>query len=128
MKKVLSASILTACVVVFVTAIPARAQLSASDPPGAYFISDFKVTDPQGIRPYSAAVEATFKPFGGRFVVRGGRVMSVEGAPTDRVIMIAFPSTDLAQAWYNSDAYGAIRPIRQRSAEARIFIMEALPK
>jgi uncharacterized protein (DUF1330 family) len=127
-KKFLLASILSACAAAVVTAMPTRAQVSGSQAPRAYFISEFKVTDPEGIRPYSTAVEATFKPFGGRFVVRGGKVVSVEGAPIDRVIMIAFPSRDLAQAWYASDAYGVIRPIRQRSAEARVYIMDALPE
>ena len=37
----------------------------------AYYIADFEVTDREAIKPYSENVEATFKPFGGRFIVRG---------------------------------------------------------
>jgi uncharacterized protein (DUF1330 family) len=90
----------------------------------AYYISEFELTDPEGIRPYSAAVESTFAPFGGRYVVRGGKVSSLEGAPAKRVIMIAFPSLEQAQAWYDSPAYRNILPIRHRTATSRVFIME----
>ena len=113
---------------------PARARgaesahISAAAKAGAYYISEFEVTDTEGIRPYSLAVESTFLPFGGQYVVRGGKVASLEGAPTQRIIMIAFPSMQRAQAWYDSDAYRALRPIRHRSANSRVFILEALPE
>jgi uncharacterized protein (DUF1330 family) len=114
--------------------VPGRADAQSSAPvsaataqPGAYYLSEFEVTDAEGIRPYSAAVESTFRAYGGRYVVRGGQVTSLEGAPTQRIIMIAFPSMERAQAWYNSEAYRALRPIRQRSANSRVFILGALP-
>jgi Domain of unknown function (DUF1330) len=38
----------------------------AQDRPGpAYYVADFEVADREAIKPYSANVEATFKPFGG---------------------------------------------------------------
>ena len=104
----------------------AHAQLSPAKPP-AFYISEFEVTDAEGIRPYSAAVESTFAPFGGRYVVRGGQVTSLEGEATKRIVMIAFPSVEQAQAWYDSPAYRAIRPIRHRSAKSKVFIVEGLP-
>ena len=100
-----------------------HAQSSQAKPP-AFYISEFEVTDREGIRPYSEAVESTFVPFGGRYVVRGGPVRSLEGEATKRIVMIAFPSVEQAQAWYDSPAYRAIRPIRHRSAKSRVFIVE----
>ena len=105
-------------------AVHAQAQTAAGAKAPAYYISEFELTDAAGIRPYSAAVESTFMPFGGRYVVRGGKVASLEGTPAQRVIMIAFPSMDQAQAWYDSPAYRSILPIRQKSATSRVFIME----
>ena len=105
---------------------PARAQASPAKPP-AYYISEFELTDPEGIRPYSAAVESTFAPFGGRYVARGGKVVSLEGEPSKRVIMIVFPSLKQAQAWYDSPRYREIMPTRHRSAKSRVFIMEGVP-
>ena len=103
----------------------AYAQASSNKPP-AFYISEFEVTDPEGIRPYSEAVESTFAPFGGHYVVRGGPVKSLEGEATKRIVMVAFPSVERAQAWYDSPAYRAIRPIRHQSAKSRVFIVEGL--
>jgi uncharacterized protein (DUF1330 family) len=104
-----------------------HAQPAASVTAPAYYISEFELTDPEGIRPYSAAVEATFAPFGGRYAARGGKVVSLEGESGKRVIMIVFPSLEQAQAWYDSPRYREILPVRQRSAKSRVFIMEGLP-
>lgn len=94
----------------------------------AYYVAEFELKDPEGIRPYGTAVAATFAPFGGRFIVRGGKVVGLEGqAPGSRTVMIEFPSLERAQAWYASEAYSAIKPIRQRSGISRTYIIEGLP-
>jgi quinol monooxygenase YgiN/uncharacterized protein (DUF1330 family) len=90
----------------------------------AYYVSEFELTDAEAIKPYSAQVEATFKPFGGYYFVRGGQVSSLEGGPIKRIVMIAFPSLEQAQAWYDSPQYREIRPIRLRSAKSRVYIVE----
>ena len=48
---------------------PARAQ-DGSTPAPAYYVADFELSDGEAIKPYSADVESTFKPFGGRFIVK----------------------------------------------------------
>lgn len=106
--------------------VPARAQTSV--PPRAYYVADFELTDPEGIKPYAAGTPATLEPYGGRFVARGGRIATLEGqAPGARSVIIEFPSMEQALVWYNSDAYKALRPIRQKSGISRTFIIEALP-
>jgi uncharacterized protein (DUF1330 family) len=85
----------------------ADAQPTAGATAPAYYLSEFELTDPEGIKPYSAAVESTFTPFGGRYEVRGGQRVSLEGAPAQRVVMIKFPSLAQAEAWYGSAAYRA---------------------
>lgn len=107
-------------------------RASAQDAVGggapAYYIADFKVTDREGIKPYSAAVEGTFKPFGGRFIVRGADPIPLEGeAPKGRLVVIAFDSLEKAKAWYISAAYKALRPMRQKSGVSNIYILEGLP-
>jgi uncharacterized protein (DUF1330 family) len=92
----------------------------------AYYVADFMPRDIEAIRPYSAKVESTFTPFSGRYVVRGGSVLPLEGvAPTGRMIVIEFDSLDQAKAWYNSPAYAEIRPIRHRAGETNAYFMEA---
>lgn len=104
----------------------AHPQPSPTASAPAYYISEFELTDAEGIKPYSAAVESTFTPFGGRYVVRGGQAKSLEGDATKRMVIIAFPSFEQAQRWYDSPAYRAIQPIRHRSAKSRVFIVEGL--
>ncbi len=123
-KRSLLFVLLTAAVIGGLPARALHAQAASGAKPPAYYVSEFELTDPEGIRPYSAAVESTFTPFGGRYVVRGGKVASLEGEPTRRLIMIAFPSMEQAQAWYDSPRYRELMPIRHRSAKSRVFIME----
>lgn len=105
--------------------VPARAQPTAT--PRAYYVAEFELRDPEGIKPYSAGVAGTFEPFGGRFIVRGGRIAALEGPPPgSRTVIIEFPSMERARAWYDSDAYQNLRPVRQRSGISRTYIIEGL--
>jgi uncharacterized protein (DUF1330 family) len=105
--------------------VPAWAQPAAA--PRAYYVAEFELTDPEGMRPYSAGVAATFEPFGGRYIVRGGRIAALEGSPPgSRTVIIEFPNPERAQAWYDSDAYRDLRPVRQRSGISRTYIIEGL--
>jgi uncharacterized protein (DUF1330 family) len=106
------------------SSMQAHAQTPSGAKAPAFYISEFVLRDPDGIKPYSAAVESTFMPFGGRYVARGGQVVSLEGEPGKRVVMIAFPSMEQALGWYNSPAYAELRPLRHKSATSRVVIVE----
>jgi uncharacterized protein (DUF1330 family) len=101
--------------------------LHAQTKPPAFFVADFELTDPEGIKPYREQFLPTLEPFGGRFIVRGGTVAKLEGdPPKGRFIVIAFDNMDKALAWYNSEAYSAIRPYRQKSGRTQAFVVEGL--
>ncbi len=88
-------------------------------------IAELEVNDPEGLKPYGARVLGTIEPFGGRFIVRAGKISPLEGeAPKGRIAVIAFESMEQAQAWYHSPAYQEIKPIRQQAATSRTFIVE----
>jgi uncharacterized protein (DUF1330 family) len=111
------------------SATAAHAQDKATPPAPAYYVADFKVEDREAIKPYSAGVEATFKPFGGRFIVRGADPVALEGdAPKGRLVVIEFDSMEKAQAWYHSPAYTQLRPIRQKAGLSNIYILQGLSK
>ena len=123
-KRSLLLAVFAAVAIAGISDEAAHAQVPAAAKPPAFYVSEFEVTDPEGIKPYSAAVESTFVPFGGRYVVRGGKVATLEGEATKRIVMIAFPSMEQAQAWYDSPTYRELRPIRHKSAKSRVFIVE----
>jgi len=108
------------------TSTNAQTPLASSGP--AIYVSEFEVTDAEGMKPYSAGVDATFAPYGGRYIVRGGEVISREGAPSKRIVMIEFPSMAQAQAWYDSPTYAALRPVRQKASTARVYIVQGTPR
>lgn len=127
-KRSLLLAVLAGTAIGALPAMSLYAQAASAARPPAFYISEFELTDAEGIRPYSAAVESTFAPFGGRYVVRGGNVASLEGEPTRRIVMIAFPSMEQAQAWYDSPKYREIMPIRHGSARSRVFIVEGVAR
>lgn len=127
-RKTIAGAVLAGIVIATFAAKVSYAQASAEAARPAYYVADFEVTDPEGIKPYSAQVESTFKPYGSRFIVRGGQVTQLEGqASRGRLVVIAFDSMDKAQAWYNSPAYEKLKPIRHSSGNSRVFIVEGTP-
>jgi uncharacterized protein (DUF1330 family) len=96
-------------------------------PPAGYLVAEVKVTDPATFKKYAAQVPATLVPFGGRFLAKAGKITPVEGdPPKGTIVLIAFDSIEKAEAWENSKAYEAIKPIRHQSATSRIFIVQGV--
>jgi uncharacterized protein (DUF1330 family) len=104
------------------TAIHAR-QVKA---PLGYVIAEVDVQDPTTFQKYGAQVPGTLAPFNGHYLVRGGKTKSLEGEAPKRFVVIAFDSMEKAQAWEDSPAYEAIKPIRHSSAKSRVFIAEGV--
>jgi uncharacterized protein (DUF1330 family) len=105
-----------------VKGLHARAP-SASKLP-AFYIAEFEVSDPEGLKPSSARGASTLEPFGGRFIVRAGKIAPLEGEALKGLVVIAFESMEKAQAWYDSPTYQEIKPIRHKAAKSRTFIVE----
>lgn len=55
-----------------------------------------------------------------------GRILSIEGAAADGAVILAFPTFQEAQAWYYSDAYQEIAPIRQGAGVFQTFIIQGV--
>jgi uncharacterized protein (DUF1330 family) len=104
--------------------------LKAQATPKAYIITELDVTGSMDVfqRDYAAHVQATVEPFGGRYIVRGGRSISVEGdPPRSRVVISVFDSMEKARAWRDSPEYKKIYPVREHEAKSRMYIVEGLP-
>jgi uncharacterized protein (DUF1330 family) len=92
-----------------------------------YVVAEVDVTDPAGFKEYADKTPATLAPFNARYVIRGGKNLSVEGDAPKRFVVIQFESFEKAKAWEDSPAYEAIKPIRHNSAKSRVFIVEGAP-
>jgi uncharacterized protein (DUF1330 family) len=104
--------------------------LNAQSTPKAYIVTEVDVTGNMDVflKDYAAHVQATVDPFGGRYLVRGGRNIGIEGdPPKGRIVISVFDSFEKAQAWRDSPEYKKIVTVREREAKSRMYIVEGLP-
>jgi uncharacterized protein (DUF1330 family) len=91
----------------------------------AFVIAVETVNDDAMFADYRVAVPATVEPFGGKFIVRGGALTSLEGEwPHPRVVIIEFPSRAAAEGWYKSADYQKIISLRQKSSVGNLVIVD----
>jgi len=69
---------------------------------------------------------ATLGNTGGRFLVRNGKITSLDGTPPKRVIVGVFDSAEKLQAWWDLPAQRKVTDIRMKSSKSRAFIVEGL--
>ena len=91
----------------------------------AYVIGEIEVTDPALYEEYRKQVPAVVQKYGGRFVVRGGKIEPLEGgwAPK-RLVALEFPSLEQAQKWYRSPEYAPLIKLRQKASRGKLLIVE----
>jgi uncharacterized protein (DUF1330 family) len=93
----------------------------------AYLLVDVSVHSPEEIEEYKKLVPATLAAFDGKFIVRGGQTVTLEGEwRPERVVIIEFPSVERAKEWWNSELYAKAKAIRQRAAKTKMLIVEGL--
>jgi uncharacterized protein (DUF1330 family) len=93
----------------------------------AYVIGEIEVTDPAVYEDYRKQVLAVVTKYGGKFIARGGKTETLEGAPpARRVVVLEFPSLEQAQKWYRSAEYAPLIALRQRASRGRIIVVEGV--
>jgi uncharacterized protein (DUF1330 family) len=93
----------------------------------AYIIARINVTDMEQYKKYTAVTPGVIEQFGGRFIVRGGEKVTLEGPEeTNRVVVIEFPSLERAQAFYKSDDYQAAKKLREGAATGQFIIVDGV--
>jgi uncharacterized protein (DUF1330 family) len=102
--------------------------LHAQARPPAYNVAEITVTNEEGYnKEYVPPVVKSIQDAGGKFIVRGGKTISVVGSPpAPRVVIIQFDSLDKAQAWLNSPAYKAAQSIGEKYATFRGYQVEGV--
>jgi uncharacterized protein (DUF1330 family) len=89
-----------------------------------YLFAEVEVTDPAGYDEYRKLVGATVDAFGGRFLVRGGDPVRLEGdRASHRMVVLEFDSPERAREWYYSKQYQDVLPLRQRAARSHVFLL-----
>ena len=91
----------------------------------AYIIVNIEVTDPEGFERYRAAVPPVIAAHGGRYLVRGGELHVMEGAPGwKRLVVLEFPSLAAARAFYDAPDYAPLLALRLASTNSQMVMVE----
>ena len=92
--------------------------------PKGYVFAEVEVTDPVLYAEYRTKVPGTIAAYGGRFLVRGGDPVRLEGdRPMHRFVVLGFDSPERASDWYCSEEYGPVKALRLKSATTHAFLL-----
>ncbi|MCU0946148.1 MAG: DUF1330 domain-containing protein [Rubritepida sp.] len=92
----------------------------------AYLIGNITVTDPARYAEYRAQVPAVLAKHGGEFLVRGGAVTPKEGEGFQRVVVIRFPDTAAAEAFYHGPDYAPLLALRLAASTGTLALVEGV--
>jgi uncharacterized protein (DUF1330 family) len=85
------------------------------------------VRDPEAFSQYTARTPAIIAKYGGRFLVRGGPVETLEGGTcSERIVVVEFPSMEVARAFYNSPEYIEAKALRTPVSETEMILVQGV--
>jgi uncharacterized protein (DUF1330 family) len=94
----------------------------------AYLIAHVQVSDPDGWKQYLAALPGTLAPYHVKTLARAPAVaLDASTPPGGSTVILAFNSMDDLKAWWNSPAYQAIIPLREKSAKPIVYALPGVP-
>jgi uncharacterized protein (DUF1330 family) len=91
----------------------------------AYIIVQIKVTDPAAYDRYKEMAPPAIAAYGGRYLLRGGSVKTLEGDwNPGRFVILEFPDRESAQSWWDSPEYADAKALRYASADSQMILVE----
>jgi uncharacterized protein (DUF1330 family) len=76
---------------------------------------------------YIRKVPITIAKFGGRYLARGGQVLTLSGDwNPSRLIIVEFASMEKFRSWWNSSEYRLVAPLREQSAKTNAVVVEGV--
>lgn len=91
----------------------------------AYLIVKVSVDDPAKLKAYQEATPSIIAQYKGKFIVRGGATVTMEG-PEDkrRTVILEFPGLAEAEAYYHSPEYSEARKLREGIGNFEVIIVD----
>ncbi len=91
----------------------------------AYIVTHATVTNADAYTEYAKLAGPVVQKYGGKFLVRGGKVEKLEGGwSPSRLVVVEFSSVERAKAFYNSPEYQAARQKRIAAADFNMIVAE----
>jgi len=92
-----------------------------------YSISSITVKDWDTYREYMKHVPAIIEKYGGRYLVRGGEIISDDTSwQPERVVILEFPDLAQMKAFRDSDEYKPVAELRHKAADTEGFVVAGL--
>jgi len=93
----------------------------------AYVIVQIEVTHSTHYEKYKELAPPSIRQYGGRYLVRGQPVETLEGNwSPKRFVILEFESVQKAKDWWNSPEYREAKRLRQASARTEMICVEGL--
>ena len=93
----------------------------------AYLLVAITVTDPARFAAYRDAAPAVIAAHGGRYIVRGGDVETLEGTHDGRrIVILEFPSMEALHGFWNSREYARVKTLREGAAEFDVLALQGM--
>ena len=91
----------------------------------AYVVSMMSISNAETYREYTDRTPPIVKRYGGKFLARGGDILTVEGEEyKDRMVILEFPSRQNILDWFADPEYQEAKAYRHASSEARILVID----
>lgn len=95
--------------------------------PKAYIMGQLNIADPEAYKAYATQVPAIVRRFGGTYLVRAGKVETLDGNPiAERNVVIEFADRAAAETFYRSADYQEILGIRLANSTGFIVLVDGV--
>ena len=91
-----------------------------------YLIANIRVHDKEIFEKFKAMSSPVISQYGGKLLVRNPSPDRREGDLTGLVVMLEFPSVEMAKTFYESDEYTAAKLVREDGSSTDLLIVEGV--
>jgi uncharacterized protein (DUF1330 family) len=90
----------------------------------AYLLFNYNVTNPDAYQAYPPAAMPTLAGHDVEILVADYGSEAKEGSPSPVSVVLRFASKEAALAWYDSDAYQAVKHLRTDNTEGSVTLCD----
>jgi len=92
-----------------------------------YSISSIEVKDWDAYKEYMKKVPSVIEKYGGKYIVRGGEILSDNTTwQPKRIVILEFPTAEDMNAFRNSEDYKPVAAIRLKASTSESFVVEGI--
>ena len=85
-----------------------------------------KIENMETLKKYAAKATLAIGKYSGKFIVRGGKNITLEGNQSPRTVIVEFHTFEDAEKCYNSDEYQEALAVLKGAAKRNLQIIEGI--